>query len=53
SSWCHAGEGIRPASPRSFATRVRQEVGVTSPTDMIKSNGRKYYPGIALLDSAE
>ncbi len=50
SSWCHAGEGIRPATPRAFANRVRQEVGVASPADMIKSNGRKYYPGIALLE---
>ncbi|MEU9445887.1 hypothetical protein AB0D42_34460 [Streptomyces sp. NPDC048304] len=41
-------EGIRPASPRAFATRVRQELGLTSPAAMIKSNGRKYYPGIAL-----
>ncbi|GGN47134.1 DNA primase family protein [Streptomyces fuscichromogenes] len=52
STWCNAGEGIRPATPRSFANRVRQEAGVTSPTDMIKSNGRKYYPGIALLERA-
>lgn len=50
SSWCNAGEGIRPATPRTFANRVRQEVGVASPADMIKSNGRKYYPGIALLE---
>jgi len=50
SSWCNAGEGIRPATPRAFANRVRQEVGVASPTDMIKSNGRKYYPGIGLLE---
>ncbi|MGW7256777.1 DNA primase family protein [Streptomyces sp. NPDC054834] len=48
SSWCTSGEGIRPATPRTFATRVRQEVGLNSPADMIKSNGRKYYPGIAL-----
>ncbi|GHE15653.1 DNA primase family protein [Streptomyces alanosinicus] len=46
--WCTAGEGLRPASPRAFATRVRQELGLASPTAMIKSNGRKYYPGIAL-----
>ena len=49
--WCTAGEGIRPASPRAFATRVRQELGLTSPAAMIKSNGRKYYPGIALTGS--
>ncbi len=52
SSWCNASEGIRPASPRAFATRVRQEVGLASPTDMIKSNGRKYYPNIALVEDA-
>ncbi|MEU9646228.1 phage/plasmid primase, P4 family [Streptomyces sp. NPDC048188] len=49
SSWCNVGEGIRPATPRTFATRVRQEVGLASPADMIKSNGRKYYPGLALV----
>ncbi|MFI7143140.1 phage/plasmid primase, P4 family [Streptomyces massasporeus] len=49
SSWCNAGEGIRPASTRVFATRVRQEVGLASPADMIKSNGRKFYPNIALI----
>ncbi|WP_329583290.1 DNA primase family protein [Streptomyces sp. NBC_01361] len=48
SSWCHASEGIRPAGTRAFANRVRQEVGLASPSDMIKSNGRKYYPHIAL-----
>jgi putative DNA primase/helicase len=48
SSWCHAGEGIRPATARVFATRVRQELGLASPNDMIKSNGRKYYPNLAL-----
>ncbi|WP_331731952.1 phage/plasmid primase, P4 family [Streptomyces sp. NBC_00989] len=50
-SWCSTGEGIRPAGTRAFATRVRQEVGLASPADMIKSNGRKYYPGLALLDA--
>ncbi len=49
SVWCRAGEGIRPATPRAFAHRVRQEVGVASASEMIKSNGRKYYPDIALL----
>ncbi|WP_331748051.1 phage/plasmid primase, P4 family [Streptomyces chartreusis] len=47
-TWCSTGEGIRPATARAFATRVRQEVGLTAPSDMIKSNGRKYYPGLAL-----
>ncbi|MEV7251956.1 DNA primase family protein [Streptomyces cyaneofuscatus] len=49
SSWCNASEGIRPASARAFAHRVRQDVGLASPTDMIKSNGRKFYPGIGLV----
>ncbi|KOV67104.1 DNA primase, partial [Streptomyces sp. AS58] len=48
SAWCSTTEGIRPANARVFAQRVRQEVGLTTPADMIKSNGRKYYPGIAL-----
>ncbi|MFF8430574.1 phage/plasmid primase, P4 family [Streptomyces sp. NPDC016566] len=48
-SWCNSGEGIRPATARVFATRVRQEVGLSSPSEMIKSNGRKYYPGLALV----
>ncbi|RPK79658.1 hypothetical protein [Streptomyces sp. ADI98-10] len=43
-----AGEGIRPGTARAFATRVRQEVGLASPADMIKSNGRKFYPNLAL-----
>lgn len=47
-SWCNAGEGVRAATTRAFATRVRQELNLGSPADMIKSNGRKYYPGIAL-----
>lgn len=47
-AWCQ-GEGIRPASTRAFATRVRAEVGLASPTEMIKSNGRKFYPRIGLL----
>lgn len=53
SSWCSASEGIRPAGTRAFATRVRQEVGLASPADMIKSNGRKFYPGLALLDAEQ
>ncbi|MGC9501115.1 DNA primase family protein [Streptomyces sp. WG7] len=51
SAWCHAGEGLRPATARAFATRVRQELGLASPNDMIKSNGRKYYPNLALVTS--
>ncbi|GAA3483214.1 DNA primase family protein [Streptomyces yanii] len=49
-TWCNAGEGVRAATARVFATRVRQELNLGSPADMIKSNGRKYYPGIALLE---
>jgi putative DNA primase/helicase len=49
SAWCHASEGIRPAGTRVFANRVRQELGLASPSDMIKSNGRKYYPNLALV----
>ncbi|MEE1790348.1 phage/plasmid primase, P4 family [Streptomyces sp. BE308] len=49
SSWCTAGEGIRPATARTFATRVRQELALASPSDMIKSNGRKFYPALALV----
>jgi putative DNA primase/helicase len=48
-AWCQMEEGLRPASARAFATRVRLELGLASPTDMIKSNGRKFYPGIGLL----
>ncbi|WP_438306784.1 DNA primase family protein (plasmid) [Streptomyces sp. HUAS TT11] len=47
--WCTTGEGIRAATTRAFATRVRAELGLASPADMIKSNGRKYYPGLGLL----
>ncbi|MGW2425885.1 DNA primase family protein [Streptomyces sp. NPDC001709] len=52
SAWCDLGEGIRPATARAFATRVRQDLGLTSPSEMIKSNGRKYYPGLALVSDA-
>lgn len=47
-AWCH-GEGIRPDTARAFAGRIRQEVGLASPAEMMKSSGKKYYPGIALL----
>ncbi|MFJ5779548.1 phage/plasmid primase, P4 family [Streptomyces sp. NPDC093094] len=50
-AWCNAGEGVRAATPRAFAIRVRQELNLASPADMLKSNGRKYYPGIALLET--
>ncbi|MEU6112463.1 phage/plasmid primase, P4 family [Streptomyces albidoflavus] len=47
-SWCQS-ESIRADTPRAFASRVRQEVGLASPAEMMKSSGKKYYPGIALL----
>ncbi|MFD4577888.1 phage/plasmid primase, P4 family [Streptomyces sp. NPDC058417] len=46
--WC-VSEGIRADTPRAFAARIRQEVGLASPADMLKSSGRKYYPAIALV----
>ncbi|MFF7249985.1 phage/plasmid primase, P4 family [Embleya sp. NPDC008237] len=49
SAWCAAGEGIRPATGRAFATRVRHELGLSSPADMTRSNGARYYPGLGLL----
>ncbi|MFC7220982.1 phage/plasmid primase, P4 family [Streptomyces polyrhachis] len=48
SSWCSGTEGVKPESARTFANRVRQEIGLASPAEMIKSNGKKYYPGIGL-----
>ncbi|WP_411120281.1 phage/plasmid primase, P4 family [Streptomyces sp. 058-1L] len=45
--WCQ-DEGVRPAGSRSFATRVRSELGLKSPDEMIKSNGTRYYPGLGL-----
>ncbi|PRH77777.1 DNA primase [Streptomyces solincola] len=47
-SWCHS-EGIRAGTARAFAARIRQEVGLASPSEMMKSSGKKYYPGLALL----
>ncbi|MEU5241668.1 phage/plasmid primase, P4 family [Streptomyces lydicus] len=47
-AWCGA-EGIRASTPRAFAARIRQEVGLASPDEMLKSSGKKYYPGLALL----
>ncbi|MBR7679123.1 DNA primase, partial [Streptomyces daliensis] len=46
--WC-ADEGIRSATSRAFASRIRQELGLSSPADMIKNNATKLYPGLALL----
>ncbi|MGE7386954.1 DNA primase family protein [Streptomyces sp. NPDC004126] len=49
STWCQEGEGLRPATTRAFATRIRAEVGISSPGEMLRSNGQKFYPGLALL----
>ncbi|WP_440073280.1 DNA primase family protein [Streptosporangium sp. OZ121] len=47
--WC-SFEGASPVSARAFAARVREAVGLSSPTEMLLSNSRKYYPGIGLSD---
>ncbi|MFD3513339.1 phage/plasmid primase, P4 family [Streptomyces sp. NPDC058657] len=52
-TWCSASEGIRPATSRSFASRIRQELGLASPNDMMKSSGKKYYPGLGLLSEED
>ncbi|CAL9674915.1 hypothetical protein SUDANB15_07685 (plasmid) [Streptomyces sp. enrichment culture] len=51
-AWCR-DEGASPLSSRSFAARVREEVGLASPKEMILSNQRRYYPGIGLLAHEE
>ncbi|MFC7924770.1 DNA primase family protein [Streptomyces cinereoruber] len=48
SEWC-SEEAIRPSTPRAFASRIRQELGLASPSEMIKNNTKKLYPGLALL----
>ncbi|KOU37863.1 phage/plasmid primase, P4 family [Streptomyces sp. NPDC060334] len=53
SAWCLDGEGLRPATTRAFATRIRAEAGVASPNEMLRSNGQKFYPGLALLADEE
>ncbi|MFJ4126548.1 phage/plasmid primase, P4 family [[Kitasatospora] papulosa] len=47
-AWC-SSEGIRADTPRAFAGRIRQEIGLASPAEMLKSSGKKYYPALALL----
>ncbi|MGW1171931.1 hypothetical protein [Streptomyces sp. NPDC002550] len=49
--WC-SDEGIRPATSRACASRIRQDLGLASPAEMIKNNDRKLYPGLALLADA-
>ncbi|MGW6257680.1 DNA primase family protein [Streptomyces sp. NPDC055085] len=46
--WC-SDEGIRASTPRAFASRIRQELGLASPADMIKNNATKLYPGLGLI----
>ncbi|MEU2282514.1 phage/plasmid primase, P4 family [Streptomyces sp. NPDC013178] len=47
-TWCMHTEDVCPVGARVFAQRVRQEIGLSSSTEMIRSNGRKFYPGLAL-----
>ncbi|GHH45827.1 phage/plasmid-associated DNA primase [Streptomyces candidus] len=47
--WC-AEEGIRASPNRAFASRIRQELGLVSPADMVKNNATKFYPRLALLN---
>ncbi|MEU2132265.1 phage/plasmid primase, P4 family [Streptomyces sp. NPDC018352] len=50
--WCRL-EGVNPVSSRAFAARVRETVGIDTPKEIILSNQRKFYPGIALNPEAE
>ncbi|WP_372412454.1 phage/plasmid primase, P4 family [Streptomyces luteireticuli] len=45
--WCE-GEGATPVSSRVFAARIRETLGLRSPSQMATSNSKKYYPGISL-----
>ncbi|MFF7550153.1 hypothetical protein ACFZCU_41980 [Streptomyces canus] len=40
-------------SSRAFAARARELTGVASPSEMIRSNQRTYYPSLGLLADAE
>jgi hypothetical protein len=51
-AWCH-NEGALVMSPRVFAARTRELVGLASPKERILSNQRKHYPGIGLLTDDE
>lgn len=51
-AWCRGDEPVEAASPRVFAARIRSELGLASAGEMIKSSGRAYYPGLALLERA-
>lgn len=43
-AWCNAGEGVRAATARAFATRVRQELNLGSPADVIKPTAASTTP---------
>lgn len=51
-AWC-SSEGCLAMSNRTFASRARELLGLSSPKEMILSNSRKYYPGIGLLAQEE
>jgi putative DNA primase/helicase len=40
-------------SSHAFAARARELTGVASPSEMIRSNQRTYYPSLGLLADAE
>jgi putative DNA primase/helicase len=46
--WCRSEDAV-PLSSRTFATRVREAVGIASSQELIRSNQRRFYPGIALM----
>ncbi len=50
--WCQS-EGTPAMSSRAFAARARELAGVASPSEMIRSNQRKYYPNLGLLTDDE
>ncbi|MET9403349.1 phage/plasmid primase, P4 family [Kitasatospora sp. NPDC002965] len=51
--WCAGEEGVRISTARAFAGRIRTELNIPSPDAMPRSNGRRYYPGLALLHDDE
>ncbi|MFD9053241.1 DNA primase family protein [Streptomyces zaomyceticus] len=46
--WCQL-EGATPLTSRAFAARIRETVGIATPSGMVLSNQRKLYPGIGLV----
>ncbi|MGI5255525.1 DNA primase family protein [Actinacidiphila glaucinigra] len=49
--WCRS-EMQEAAGPRVFSARVRQELGIANASEMIKANGRKFYPGVGLRSTS-